>query len=53
MNSDEKLAAAIALAIGLYTSEVVHDVESGVITFRKQDSQWSNKMLSMRKIPKK
>ena len=42
--------AAIALALHLYLSGGVHDIEPGIITIRRsEDSQWRNKSLTFRK----
>ena len=42
--------AAIALALHLYLSAGVHDIEPGFITIRRaEDSQWRNKSLTFRK----
>ena len=42
--------AAIALALHLFISGGVHDIEPGIITIRRsEDSQWRNKSLTFRK----
>ncbi|MDD6151695.1 MAG: hypothetical protein PUB45_05145 [Bacteroidales bacterium] len=47
-------AAAIALAIGLYLEDEVHDTESGVITIRRNSSsQWNSPAFSFRRKPSK
>jgi len=44
-------AAAIATALHLCLSESVHDVESGVITIKRENSPWGNKERNFRKLP--
>ena len=50
---DEETAAAIALALRLYTREQVHDPESGKITFEEQPGSWADKTLTLRKYPQR
>ena len=55
--ADAAVQAAIAAAVHLYlsegeTSDGVHDVEPGVITLRRKESDWTNKALSFRKLPR-
>ncbi len=44
--------AAIATAVHLYLTEAVHDVEPGIVTIRRTDSQWKDKSLNFRKLPR-
>ena len=44
--------AAIAAAVHLYLSESVHDVEPGIVTIRRAESEWNNKSLIFRKLPR-
>ena len=53
MEKINEKAAAIAMALDLYLSDEVHDVESGVITIRRQPTDWNSKMLTIRKMPAK
>ena len=52
MEQDGDTYAAIATAVHLYLSESVHDVESGIITIRRQPSAWDNKSLNFRQLPR-
>ena len=45
--------AAIALALDLYLGGGIHDAEPFVLTFAPKGSDWNNKNLNFRKIPKK
>ena len=45
--------AAIALALDLYLGGGTHDAEPFVLTFAPKGSDWNNKNLNFRKIPKK
>ena len=44
---------AAALALHLYLSEAVHDVEPGIITIRRTPSPWDNKQFNFRKSLRK
>ena len=50
-HSEEEIAAAIAIALKLHESAGIQAKESGRITIRRQESEWSCKALSMRKKP--
>ena len=51
---DSRVAAAIAMALHLYLDGEVHDVETGVITIRRNpDSQWDSRVLGFRRTPLK
>ena len=52
MELDGDTYAAIATAVHLYLTDTVHDVEPGIVTIVHQDSNWNNKALNFRKIPK-
>jgi len=52
--NDTEIAAAIALAIKLYTGSTAHDIESGFITIKSDcRSNWNDKSLTFRKSPGK
>ena len=52
--SDEDEIAAIAAALHLYMSDSIHDPEPGFITIRRDaPTTWSDKSLTLRKIPRK
>jgi len=53
MEKMNEKAAAIALALELYLSGEVHDIESGVVTIRRNSTEWSSKALTFRKMPVK
>ena len=44
--------AAIAAAVHLYLGESVHDVEPGVVTIVRKPSEWNEKSLNFRKLPR-
>lgn len=56
--ADEAVQAAIAAAVHLYLSGkeegdgTVHDLESGRLTICRKESNWSNKALNFRKLPR-
>ena len=57
--ADAAVQAAIAAAVHLYLTEGreeaacgTHDVEPGIITLRRKESDWTNKALSFRKLPR-
>lgn len=50
MSGGDAVPAAIAVALHLYLSESVHDIEPGIITIRPApSSEWANKSLTFRK----
>ena len=52
MEQDGDTYAAIATAVHLYFNDSVHDVEPGIITIVRKDSDWNNKALNFRRLPK-
>ena len=52
MEQDGDTYAAIATAVHLYFNDSVHDVEPGIITIVRKDSDWNNKQLNFRRLPK-
>lgn len=44
--------AAIAVAMHLYMSDAIHDIEPGVITIRRSVSSWNDKKQTFRKLPR-
>jgi len=44
--------AAIAMALHLYLSEAVHDVEPGIITFAEASPAWKDRTLGFRRRPR-
>ena len=49
-NGDE--FAAISAAVHMYLSDTVHDIEPGIVTIVSKPSQWNNKTLNFRQLPK-
>ena len=52
MEQDGDTYAAIATAVHLYLSDTVHDTEPGILTIRRTNSNWNNKALNFRKLPR-
>ena len=52
MENGGDVYAAIATAVHLYLNDSVHDVEPGIITIVRKDSDWNNKALNFRRLPK-
>lgn len=52
MEQDGDTYAAIATAVHLYLSDTVHDIEPGILTIRRTNSNWNNKALNFRKLPR-
>ena len=52
MEQDGDVYAAIATAVHLWMNDTVHDVEPGIITIRRTPSNWENKALNFRKLPR-
>ena len=52
MENSGDVYAAIATAVHLYLNDTVHDVEPGIVTITRKDSDWNNKALTFRKLPR-
>ena len=48
----EETAAVIATALALFMEDEVHDREPGILTFSPVRTEWSDRILTFRKIPK-
>ncbi|MBQ7424628.1 MAG: hypothetical protein IJV13_07775 [Prevotella sp.] len=48
---NKEIGAAIALALHEFQGNNVHDKESGIITIRPRQTDWSSRILTMTKRP--
>ena len=52
MENSGDVYAAIATAVHLYLNDAVHDIEPGIVTITRSNTEWNNKALNFRKLPR-